>query len=222
MGTDGIARQTERASPSGPVTEPAAMPDRVVEPTTVGRYQILFELASGGMGTVHAGRLVGAHEVERLVAIKRLKSEGGVAEREAFLREARLSAKIDHPNVVKTLELIESEGTLYLIMDLVQGVSLATLCETAAEAGEDLPPALVAWIGAQVARGLHAAHELRAPDGAAYELVHRDVSPENVLLSFDGRVFVADFGVAKNPRADRQTESGVVKGKFAYMSPEQT
>jgi serine/threonine-protein kinase len=190
----------------------------------LGRYQLLFELARGGMGVVHVARLRGAHGFDRMVAIKQLTVEhAGEEAVAAFLAEARVSAKINHPNVVPTLELGEHDGAPFLVMELVEGVSLARLVERLAELGELMPPHLTAWIGSQVAGALHAAHELCDDDGESYGLVHRDVSHENVLLSYAGRVYVADFGVAKFAGPERrQTRSGVVKGKFAYMSPEQT
>jgi serine/threonine protein kinase len=181
----------------------------------LGRYQLLFELARGGMGTVHVGRLRGAHGFDRLVAIKLLRSDpGGSGDLESFLAEARVTARISHPNIVQTLELGEYDGRPFIVMELIQGVSLARLSQRILRAGERLEPRLLMWILSRVATGLHAAHEAA--------LIHRDVSPENVLISFEGRVYVADFGVAKFTEADKQTQSGVVKGKFAYMSPEQT
>jgi serine/threonine-protein kinase len=187
-----------------------------------GRYELLFEIARGGMGAVYAGRLLGAHGVRRLVAIKRLTvPEDGTDATKRFLAEAWLTAKILHPNVVHTLDLFEDDGAPHIVMDLVQGVSLHQLLRQLHGRGERLEPAVAAWIAAQAAAGLHAAHELVGDDGEKLGIVHRDVSPQNVLLSFDGRVYVADFGIAKLRKPDITTESGVVRGKFAYMSPEQ-
>jgi serine/threonine-protein kinase len=172
------------------------------------------------MGTVHVGRLVGAHGFDRLVAIKRLSDEG--ADVEPFLAEARLSARIHHPNVVQTLELGEHEGSPFIVMQLVEGVSLSRLLGRLVERREVMAPEIAAWIVAQAAAGLHAAHELRSVDGRPLGLVHRDVSPHNLLVSFSGHVYVTDFGIAKLRDARQATtQSGVVKGKFAYMSPEQ-
>jgi serine/threonine-protein kinase len=174
------------------------------------------------MGAVHVGRLRGAHGVDRLVAIKRLKTDGATGEDVgAFLAEARVTAQMQHPNVVRTIELGDHAGLPFLVMDLIEGVSLSRLVRRLGRQGKRIDPRVAIWIVAQAATGLHAAHELRNVDGEPWGLVHRDVSPENVLLSFDGRVYVADFGVAKLA-GDRQTQSGVVKGKFAYMAPEQT
>jgi len=203
---------------------PGANHDAPAEPLgDLGRYQLLFELARGGMGAVFAARVRGHAGFHKTVAVKRLGIRGGTDEDvAAFLDEARVSAAINHPNVVKTLDLGEQDGVPYLAMEFIEGVSLARLRRRVRKAGETLDPFVVAWIGAQAAAGLHAAHELRRPDGEPHALVHRDVSPENVLLSYDGSVHVADFGVAKFAGAERQTQSGVIRGKFAYMSPEQT
>jgi eukaryotic-like serine/threonine-protein kinase len=210
----------EKSPPSSSFVAP--LPGETPPPSELGRYQLLFELARGGMGAVYVGRLRGAHGVDRLVAIKRLKTDGATEEDvTAFLAEARITAQMQHPNVVKTIELGEHAGLPFLVMDLIEGVSLSRLVRRLGRNGIPVDPRIAIWIAAQAATGLHAAHELRNVEGEPYGLVHRDVSPENVLLSYDGRVYVADFGVAKLT-GDRQTQSGVVKGKFAYMSPEQT
>ncbi len=222
---------TRRAAGVTPPSNTAHSRARGAEGTTprtserllrLGRYEVLFELARGGMGTIYVGRLLGAHGVDRLVAIKRLSASTNDADLAAFLGEARLTARINHPNVVQTFELVESDsGPPFLVMQLVEGVSLALLMNRLSERGRAVEPDLAAWIVANVASGLHAAHELTRVDGTPLGIVHRDVSPQNVLLSFDGRPYVTDFGVAKLHDAERATESGVVKGKFAYMSPEQ-
>jgi serine/threonine-protein kinase len=187
-----------------------------------GRYELLFELARGGMGVVHVAKFVGAHGFDRLVAIKELLDpDDDPRARESFLDEARVTAKIHHPNVLPTLELFEHEGLPFIVMDLVRGVSLWQLLARLAKAKELPNVDLSAWILMHVASGLHAAHELCDASGRPLGLVHRDVSPQNILLGFDGRVCVADFGIAKLRRATVKTESGMVKGKFAYMSPEQ-
>jgi len=194
-----------------------------VGPDKLGRYELLFELARGGMATVFVGRLLGAHGFDRLVAIKRLIATGASQDEVAdFLDEARLTARINHPSIVPTLELGEHAGEPFIVMQLIQGVSLAQLLAVVCKNEAGLDPYLTAWIVARAAAALHAAHELRSDLGEPYGLVHRDISPENILLSFEGQVFVADFGVAKFTGAERLTQSGVVKGKFAYMSPEQT
>jgi len=190
-------------------------------PRQLGRYQVLFRLARGGMGTVYVGRLIGAHGFDRMMAIKVLSQtveDEGI--RASFFAEARLAARIVHPNVVQTFELGDEDGFPFIVMELIQGVSLIQLLRQLDANGQRITPALAAWIGAHVAEGLHAAHELTDADDRPLALVHRDVSPQNILLSFAGRVCVADFGIAKLAHSDT-TQEGVMKGKFAYMSPEQ-
>jgi serine/threonine-protein kinase len=183
-----------------------------------GRYRLLFRIARGGMGSVFAAILEGQRGVDRTVAIKLLNSQEQTPEEiDAFVQEAKLTARITHPNLLDTFELGMEEGEPFLVMPLVRGVSLSHLLKR----GEPLDPDLAAWIAMQVAAGLHAAHELKGEDGALLGVIHRDVSPQNVLLSYEGRVLLLDFGVAKLFESSRATASGVIKGKFGYMSPEQ-
>lgn len=196
--------------------------DRNHQSKRLGRYQLLFELARGGMGAVHVARLQGAHGFERPVAIKLLhEAASDPVTLRSFLAEARVTARITHPNVVQTLELGEQDGTPYIVMELVLGLPLVKLLSNAKAAASPLAPALAAWIVAEAAEGLHAAHETSDENGRPYHLVHRDVSPQNLLLGFDGRVLVADFGIAKVVNSTQKTSDGMIKGKFGYMSPEQ-
>ena len=193
-----------------------------VRPQTLGRYRLLFPIARGGMGTVHAAVLKGEAGVERTFAIKVLRSQDrGAEEVEALVREARLTAMISHPNVLETFELGMMGDEPFIVMPLVKGVTLAKLAAHFSSRHEPFPLRLVASIGAAIAAGLHAAHEATNTEGEPLGVVHRDISPQNVLLSFDGRVLLLDFGVAKFFEASHATTSGVIKGKFGYMSPEQ-
>jgi len=187
----------------------------------VGDYEILLCVARGGMACVWAARQHGARGFNRLVALKTVLPELAEPEFEGmFLEEARFAARIHHPNVCEIFELVEHQGALALSMEWVDGETLNALL-TAREHGA-LEPRLAAHIVAQVACGLHAAHELTDDAGATMQLVHRDVSPQNILISRAGHVKVADFGVAKAMAgAQESTESGRVKGKLSYMSPEQ-
>ncbi len=213
-----IARPAEAVAETAPL--PEARAERAI-PRRLGRYELLVHLADGGMGAIYAGRLRGPHGFDRLVAVKVMSAIQPTSEgRAAFHREARVAASIDHPNVVRTLDLGEEEGLPFLVMDLVQGASLDALLRRSMDRGKPLDPALAGFIVGQAAEGLHAAHELADDQGAPLDLVHRDVSPHNVLVSFDGRVYVTDFGIAKLA-AGAETTTGVVKGKFAYLSPEQ-
>jgi serine/threonine-protein kinase len=187
----------------------------------IGRYQVIAPLAAGGMGMVFAARLVGAHGVERIVALKTLRPITSRSDRNALLTEARVTARLHHRNVVATLDLGDVDDVPYVVMELVDGVSLARFAAILLDKGEDLSPELAAWIVMQAANGLHAAHEMKDPSGKPLGLVHRDVSPQNILLSTTGEVKIADFGIAKFEGREESTATGMIKGKFAYMAPEQ-
>jgi len=172
------------------------------------------------MASVHLGTLDGPHGFQRAVAIKRPHSF--VYEDPALVRmlidEARIASKISHPNVVATLDVVAGEGDLMLVMDYVHGVTLAHLVE-AHEGPVDPPLAVAVIVG--VLHGLHAAHEARGSSGEPLGIVHRDVSPQNILVGADGVARLADFGVAKAAGRLHTTQEGRVKGKVAYMAPEQ-
>ncbi len=193
-----------------------------------GRYRSLFVLGRGGMGSVEAALQTGAaHETlphyERVVALKRLLPDAARDKRrvDMFLREARLATMLDHPNIVRAWDFGELDGELYLAMEFVEGQSLARLLHAVKDAGETLPVPVVAWLLAEICEGLHAAHELTDPTTKQpLSLVHRDVSPQNVIVGYDGRVKILDFGIAKID-TESTTKTGEVKGKTAYMSPEQ-
>lgn len=189
----------------------------------IGRYALLGKLASGGMATVHVGRLMGPVGFTRSVAIKRLHPEYARDPSfvSMFLDEARLAAQISHPNVVATLDVVATDGELFLVMDYVHGQSLSCLIRHAAKAGTRIPPRIVASILSGCLQGLHAAHEARDERGVALNIVHRDVSPQNVMVGADGLARVLDFGVAKAVGRIQNTREGHIKGKLAYMPPEQ-
>ena len=189
----------------------------------VGRYALYHEIASGGMATVYIGRQQGQAGFARTVAIKRLhpqfaKEPDFVS---MFIDEARLAARISHPTVVPTLDVVATEGELFLVMEYVQGESLSRLLRTTRERGELVSTRVVAAIVADLLHGLHAAHEAKSERGEALHLVHRDVSPHNVLVGIDGVARVFDFGVAKATDRIQTTRDGQLKGKIAYMAPEQ-
>jgi serine/threonine-protein kinase len=189
----------------------------------LGRYALFEEIASGGMATVHFGRLLGVVGFAKTVAIKRLHPQLARDPEfvSMFLDEARLAARIRHPNVVSTLDVVALEGELFLVMEYVQGESLRQIERTATEQGVRIPPPIVATILVGVLHGLHAAHEATNEHGEALGIVHRDVSPQNVLVGVDGVPRVFDFGVAKAAGRAQTTREGQLKGKLAYMSPEQ-
>ncbi|MEM9067182.1 MAG: serine/threonine-protein kinase [Myxococcota bacterium] len=189
----------------------------------LGGYEIVSHVKSGGMASLYLARRRGAAGFSRPVAIKVVHPE--LARDPKFIRmfldEARLAVMIQHPNVVQVEELIEAEGTYLMAMEYVHGTSLFEVLRRVAKQGRRLSPELAVWIAVQVADGLHAAHELRGPDGDLLDVVHRDISPQNILLSFSGHVKVIDFGIAKSRQRMDLTRTGVIRGKLGYMSPEQ-
>jgi len=188
-----------------------------------GRYSIHERIAAGGMATVHLGRLVGPGGFARVVAIKKLHAQFALDPdfSAAFLDEALITARIRHPNVVPMLDVVSTGEELLLVMEYLEGEALWGLFRAAESRGTHLPPPILASIVVGMLRGLHAAHEVRDDRGEPLHLVHRDVSPHNVLVGCDGLARVIDFGVAKALGRSRATAAGSVKGKLAYMAPEQ-
>ncbi len=187
------------------------------------RFELVAELASGGMATVYLARLSAVAGFQRLYAIKRLhphlqREEEFVS---MFLDEARLAARIHHPHVVSILEVGESSRGYYLVMDYIEGDTLARLLARAAQAQQRLPVDVVVRIVLDILSGLHAAHELKDDDDKPLEVVHRDVSPQNIMVGIDGVTRITDFGVARAAARLAVTRSGQLKGKLAYMAPEQ-
>ena len=192
--------------------------------TRCGRYEILFAIASGGMAQVYAARLAGEGGFQRLVAIKRMLPD--LTEDDAFVQmfldEGRIAATIDSPNVVSTLDLARGgDGEPYLVLELVVGASLVQLMRGAARAATAIPIDVVVEIIAQSAGGLHDAHEAKNAQGAHLEIVHRDISPQNILVDVRGRARITDFGIARAVERATRTDTGQVKGKYSYFAPEQ-
>jgi serine/threonine protein kinase len=193
------------------------------EPVIVGRYAIYDRIAAGGMATVHLGRLVGERGFSRTVAIKRLHPHLAMDPDFVgmFLDEARLAARIRHPNVVQMLDVVVRHDEVFLVMEYVEGESLSQFMRLCIARGEHVPPSAAVALMAAVLRGLHAAHEAKNDQGEPLGLVHRDVSPQNVLIDLEGIARVLDFGVAKALGQSHSTRDGQLKGKLAYMAPEQ-
>jgi serine/threonine protein kinase len=185
------------------------------------QLHLLGEIASGGMGSVHLARL---HDgsAEYLVAIKRMHPE--YAKDPDFVRmfkdEIFLTGSIQHPAVVSLIGWGEDNEGPYLLMEYIEGVALALATENGREDGDIIPPEVVVWVAARVAEGLHAAHSMVDEDGTPLEIVHRDITPSNVMIGFDGSVKITDFGIAKATVRSTHTRTGTIKGKIAYMSPE--
>jgi serine/threonine-protein kinase len=192
-------------------------------PERFGRYEVAALLATGGMAEVYLAKLVGPERFERAVVVKRILPHLARDEafRDMFLDEARLAALIHHPNVVTVHELAQSDGELFLVMDYVEGETLAAILKALAKAGHAIPMHVAVHVLAEACAGLHAAHELVDEQGRPRGIVHRDVSPQNLMVDYHGTVRVLDFGIASAVDRSTSTQSGVVKGKFAYMSPEQ-
>lgn len=191
---------------------------------TFGRYEPLFKLAAGGMAEVYVARIRGEAGFEKLVAVKRMLSHLAEDERfvEMFLDEGRVAAHVSSPNVVQTLDLGRADdGALYIVMELVLGLSLSSLLKAAAKQHRPVPLPVAIEVLAQASQGLDDAHEARTPTGVHLGIVHRDVSPQNVLVGIDGRARVTDFGIARALLRRVQTSTGELKGKFSYFSPEQ-
>ena len=175
------------------------------------------------MATVYLGRQKGALGFSRTVAIKSMHPQlaKDPAFRAMFIDEAHLTARIRHPNVVPTLDIVQSDSKLLIIMEYVEGVSLSVLLKTAKERGRQIPVGVVTSIAYDVLEGLHCAHELKDDQGQPFGVVHRDVSPQNILVGVDGIARVVDFGVAKATGRSYKTQTGEIRGKVGYMSPEQ-
>jgi serine/threonine-protein kinase len=194
-------------------------------PRHLGRYEVVGFLASGGMAEVLLARIVGPSGFERAVVLKRvlphLARQSSFVD--MFLDEARIIARIRHPNVVQVQELVREGplGELLLVMEYLEGESLASLTRRLASLGESMEPTIAAHIVAEACAGLHAAHELVDDGGVPLGIVHRDVSPQNIFVTFDGAVKVIDFGIAMSHGRATRTEVGQLKGKYSYMSPEQ-
>jgi serine/threonine-protein kinase len=193
------------------------------DPLIIGRYALFDALASGGMATVHLGRLLGPVGFGRTVAVKRLHTQYTTDHDFVmmFMDEARIVACIRHPNVVPMVDVIESSRGLLLVMEYVHGESLSKLLRTCRATNEVVPLKLVTSIMHGVLLGLHAAHETKGAAGELLDVVHRDVSPQNIIVGADGVARVLDFGVAKAAGRAQVTREGQIKGKLAYMAPEQ-
>lgn len=192
-------------------------------PARLGRYEVIGLLATGGMAEVHLGRMMGPSGFERVVVLKRILPH---LAREAafvdmFLDEARIVAKISHPNVIQVSELARDADELFLAMEFVEGESLGGFMRRHWVNNEPIGLELAAFIVSEMCAGLHAAHELTDDDGKPQGVVHRDVSPQNVMITYTGRVKVLDFGIAKAHDRATRTATGELKGKVEYMSPEQ-
>ena len=191
---------------------------------SLDRYELVYPVARGGMARVWVAKLRGKHGFEKMVALKTILPTFAQDQRfrRMFLDEAKIASGIEHVNVAQIMDLGEQAGQLYLVMEWVDGDSLQELDRAAERAGVTLPIPVLVRVLADACAGLHAAHELVDAHGKALNVVHRDVSPQNILISSKGVVKLIDFGVVKaRRRATEETSIGTIKGKLQYMAPEQ-
>jgi eukaryotic-like serine/threonine-protein kinase len=196
---------------------------QALQTSRLGRYRLIGEIAQGGMGIVYLAVVTGPGGFNKLFAVKELKRELAL-EQDAvtpFLREAKLAAKLSHPNVVQTFEVGSQDGRPYLAMEYLEGESFAYIQRRGKELGQPIPLELGLAVLTSLLDGLHNAHTLADFSGAPSGIVHRDVSPQNVLVTFEGQTKVLDFGIAKALDSAPLTQAGMPKGKLRYMSPEQ-
>ncbi len=191
--------------------------------TRLGRYQLLAKLATGGMAEIHLAKQTGIEGFERLVVVKKILPHLSSEQRflEMFLDEARITIQLNHPNIVQTYDLGKDGEQYFMAMEYLEGESLGYLAREAHRGGKWPPPALAAGIVACVAEGLAYAHTLTDDEGEPLHIVHRDVSPQNIIVLFNGGVKLVDFGIAKAATKVHRTRVGTMKGKLAYMAPEQ-
>jgi len=200
--------------------KPRIRPGTIIRGT--GRYRFMRLLGEGGMGAVWLAEKIGEAGFRKLMAIKMVKDERLKDERalEMFLDEARLVANLVHPNIVQVYQLFKREQAVFVVMEYVFGTSLLDILERAEELGEPVPVDIGTYIAIRIARGLYYAHNKVNPEGQHLGIVHRDVCPSNILVSFRGVPKLTDFGVAKAATSKVDDEGNVVWGKYPYMAPE--
>ena len=213
----------QQAEEAGTIVEGLRSGSNAAAAFSFGKYQLFASLGRGGMADVFLAVSRGPMGFNKLVVIKRLRPALAeeAAFRQMFLDEARLAARLNHPNVVHTYEVGEHHGIYFIAMEYLEGQSLNKVIKEAVKRGDRIDPMYCARIVADAVAGLHHAHELRDYDGRPLNIIHRDVSPHNIFATYDGHVKLVDFGIAKAALSSTETEVGVLKGKVAYMAPEQ-
>src|SRR5260370_26577311 len=189
-----------------------------------GKYFLMKKLAAGGMGEIFLAKQQGPAGFQKILVVKKILSHLTENKEfiEAFLGEARLAAQMNHRNIVQVYELGEQERSYFIAMEYVQGKSLRDVIDAAMNRREQVPSELCRLIAEQICDGASYAHNLTDMSGPSLNLVHRDLNPQNVLISYTGDVKIIDFGIAKSELSTVKTEAGMIKGKFVYMSPEQS
>jgi serine/threonine protein kinase len=209
-------------SPRGPAETPPK--DAGGPPTTFGRYRLLGRIGEGGMAEVYRALMTGPEGFERELVLKRIlpRLSGTGDFKTMFIREAKISALLLHPNIVQIYEFGEAEGAYFIAMESVQGVTLREALTTLRREQRAMPYLVAADIARQICIGLDYAHTLHGPDGAPLEIVHQDISPTNIMLAYNGTVKILDFGIARAASfAEEEAKKGLIKGKVSYLSPEQ-
>jgi len=195
----------------------------MAEPQTFGKYQLLRVLAQGGMAEVFLAKQVGPEGFEKVVVVKRVLPH--LSKRpdfvEMFLDEARLNASLSHPNIVQVFDFGLAQGQYFLAMEYLAGEDLSTIFRHTTAAGKTVPPQVVALLGAAACDALGYIHSAIGENGEPRRIVHRDISPSNIIVTYQGTVKILDFGIAKAEGKLVETQQGTLKGKYAYMSPEQ-
>ena len=189
-----------------------------------GKYYLLKKLAAGGMGEIFLARQQGPAGFEKILVVKKVLAHLTENKEfvELFLGEARLAARMNHRNIVQVFELGEHQGSYFIAMEYVAGRTLREVIDAAARKKEKLPAEICRSIAEQICDGASYAHNLTDVSGRALNIIHRDLNPQNVLISYTGDVKIIDFGIAKSDISTVKTEAGMIKGKFVYMSPEQS
>src|SRR5687768_16231380 len=202
------------------------MVDLAPGPVVYGKYQLLDLLARGGMAEVYRAKSHGVEGFEKVLVIKRILPELGENPQfvEMFINEAKIAVTLSHANIVQVFDLGRADESYFIAMEYVAGYDLATVLARGHRLGRPIPQELAVYVVSELAKGLDYAHRRRDAQLRPLNIVHRDVSPQNVLISFESEVKLTDFGIAKAALAvssEENTEAGVLKGKYAYMSPEQ-
>src|SRR5262245_33299493 len=192
-------------------------------PLRIGRYEVITHLATGGMAQIYLARQTGLGAFERHVVLKTILRERATDQRfvTMFLDEAKLAATLNHQNIAQVYEVDQADGAYFMAMEYVHGENARAILETTLRRGWTIPLELAVMIVSGAAAGLHHAHERRGKNGQPLNIVHRDVSPANIMVGYDGSVKMLDFGIAKAEERATKTVGGTIKGKYGYMSPEQ-
>ena len=193
------------------------------DPLRVGRYEVIAHLATGGMAQIYLARQTGLGAFERHVVLKTILRERAADQRfvTMFLDEAKLAATLNHQNIAQVFEVDQADGAYFMAMEYVHGENARAILETTIRRGWTIPLELALMIVSGAAAGLHHAHERKSKTGQPLNIVHRDVSPANIMIGYDGSIKMLDFGIAKAEERATKTVGGTIKGKYGYMSPEQ-